>query len=229
MKMVSITTPENIEVKYRLAGIGSRMVAAFLDYLIQGVIYLVILISLGAMRDPMQYIESQSSYFVAIVICIVAFINYGYFTILEMLMNGKTLGKKVLGLRTIRKNGQPMDIKHSLIRNLFRIFIDNYIVGMVMIFFRGDYSRLGDLLASTMVIEEEKEKFYFEHNEFLEKLKNRLTEDEKELIITYLNEKEEVKIGKEKLKDKLMDYFKSKYASTDTEVINMIEKIVYEY
>lgn len=223
MRTVTITTPENIEVKYRLAGVGSRVVAAFLDYFIQGSLYLVILLALAEMKNPLEYLESKNSYFIAIVLLIMALINYGYFTASEMMMDGKTVGKKALGLKTIRKNGQPIDIKHSLVRNLFRVFVDNYIVGILMIFFRGDYGRLGDMVASTMVIEEEKEELYFSNDNFGEDLEKKLTEDEKELLITYLHEKDEVIIGKEGLEEKIRNYFYSKYETQDEEIIHLIE------
>lgn len=223
MQFVSITTPENIEVKFRLAGVGSRVVAAFIDYFIQGMFYLIILFALAGMNDPMKYLESQNSYFLAIVLLVIACINYGYFIVSEMVMNGKTLGKKALGLRTIRKNGQPMDIKHSLIRNLFRIFVDNYLVGILMIFFRGDDARLGDVLASTMVIEEEKEELYPYFEKLSEETKNKITEDEKQLLVTYMNEKDDILIDKEGLQQKILTYFTEKYDQVDEEILKIIE------
>lgn len=228
MKTITITTPENIEVKYRLAGVGSRVVAALLDYLIQGVLYLLILFALAGMDNPIQYLESKSSYAIAMVILMMACINYGYFTLSEMSMNGKTLGKKALSLKTVRKNGQPMDIKHSLIRNLFRVFIDNYIIGILMIFLKKDYSRLGDVLASTMVIEEEREGFSFGEQELSEGVQNKITEEEKELLTTYFNEKEKIVIGKEVLRGRLMDYFRTKYDVVDPEMVHSIEKQLNE-
>ncbi|MCT4617955.1 MAG: RDD family protein [Marinisporobacter sp.] len=223
MQFVSITTPENIEVKFRLAGVGSRVVAAFIDYFIQGMFYLIILFALAGMNDPMKYLESKSSYFLAIVLLVIACINYGYFIVSEMVMNGKTLGKKALGLRTIRKNGQPMDIKHSLIRNLFRIFVDNYLVGILMIFFRDDDARLGDVLASTMVIEEEKEELYHYFENLSEETKSKITEDEKQLLVTYMNEKDDILIDKEGLQQKILTYFTEKYDQVDEEILKIIE------
>ncbi|MCT4604543.1 MAG: RDD family protein [Marinisporobacter sp.] len=224
MQFVSITTPENIEVKFRLAGVGSRVVAAFIDYFIQGMLYLIILLALAGMNDPMKYLESKSSYFLAIVLLVIACINYGYFIVSEMVMNGKTLGKKALGLRTIRKNGQPMDIKHSLIRNLFRIFVDNYLIGILMIFFRGDDARLGDVLGSTMVIEEEKEELYHYFENLSEETKNKITEGEKQLLVTYMNEKDDIFIDKEGLQKKILTYFTEKYDQVDEEIVKIIEK-----
>ena len=219
MKKVVITTPENIEIEYRLAGAGSRVVAAFLDCFCQGGIYLLILLMLAKLSDPVEYLESQNSYTIAIVLLIIAMVNYGYFTVSEMTMDGRTLGKKVLGLRTIRKNGQPMDVKHSLIRNLFRIFIDNYIVGIVMMFFRDDESRIGDMISSTMVIEEEKENLYLTDGILSESLRKNLDEEDKLLLLTYIQEKEEIMVEGESLQEKVLNYFRNKYVADRKSVV----------
>lgn len=224
MKKVTIVTPENMEVEYRLAGVGSRIVASFLDYFFQGIIYLLILLIIGKM-NPLQYIESQNSYALAIGLLIIAITNYGYFTLLEMIMEGRTPGKKIIGLRTIRKNGQPMDVKHSLIRNLFKIFIDNYLIGIVMIFFREDHSRIGDMLSSTMVIEEEKVNLYLTDAILPENIKNSLTEEDKSLLLTYIQEMDNVIIGKERLQEKILIYFKSRYIALDEDLSRFITSI----
>ncbi|AOT72894.1 RDD family protein [Geosporobacter ferrireducens] len=223
MRRVVITTPENIEVAYRPAGPGSRVVAAFIDYFIQGLLYLLILLLLAGMHDPVAYLESQSSYTVAIALLIVSFINYGYFTLLEMTMDGRTFGKKLLGLKTIRKNGQPIDIKHSLIRNLFKIFLDNYMIGILMMLFREDESRLGDILSSTMVIEEEKENLHFTDAMLPENVRKYLDEEDMTLLLTYMQEKNEVMVEGEKLKEKIQAYFTNKYEGIDEEGVRWIE------
>ncbi|WP_053956073.1 RDD family protein [Inediibacterium massiliense] len=222
MKKIFITTPENIEIEYRLAGVGSRIVAGFLDYLIQGILYFIIFMIFLQTNYKIDF-KSQNSYYIAIIMLILAFINYGYFTVSEMVMDGRTLGKKVLGLRAIRKNGQPMDIKHSLVRNLLKIFVDNYMIGIIMMFFRKDESRIGDILSSTMVIEEEKEKLYL-MNLIPENIKNKLDKKDEELLMIYLQEKDEVWIDEKKLEDRILNYFKNKYDAVDEEVILFIEK-----
>lgn len=224
MNTITVTTPENIEIEYRLAATGSRITAAFLDYLIQGSVYALIFLFLIESKNPLLYLETKSSYFLAVALLLIALINYGYFVVSEMLMEGGTVGKRVLGIKTIRKNGQPISITHSLIRNLFRVFIDNYVVGILMIFFRGDHGRLGDILSSTMVIEVEQEIGYDTYRSLPQNLENRLTEEEKQLLITYLKDIEKVTIEKEELKEKLIDYFHSKYSSIDQEVVDLVEE-----
>ncbi|WP_432403044.1 RDD family protein [Wukongibacter sp. M2B1] len=157
MNTVKITTPENIEVEYRLAGLGSRGAAAVIDLLIQALAISVILITIIVLHiDPQELFDEYGGWFVGGVIILVWLITYGYFIIFEMVMNGMTPGKKLLSIRTLRNNGEPITIKHSIIRNLFRIIIDNYGVGVILIFFSKQHKRAGDYLGSTMVVVVEK-------------------------------------------------------------------------
>lgn len=213
MKTIKITTPENIEVEYTLAALGSRTAAAGIDILIQlALIGAIILIVLLMGLTPAELYDKYKSWAVAISLILIFIINYGYFIIFEMIMNGKTPGKKIFGLRTIRNNGQPIAFKHSVIRNLLRI-IDTYGVGVILIFFTELNKRLGDYLASTIVvIEEKREEIY---NIRLENertnYKYSLTQEEAQLLREYFTRKESlgekaIEIGRE-----LGEYFIEKY------------------
>ncbi len=214
MKTIKITTPENIEVEYTLAALGSRTAAAAVDLLIQlalmGIILIVILL-LGL--TPSELYDKYKSWAVAVSLLLIFIINYGYFIIFEMTMNGKTPGKKIFGLRTIRTNGQPIAFKHSVIRNLFRVIVDVYGVGVILIFFTNNHKRLGDYLASTMVVAEEKREVLYNIKLENEKTnyKYSLTGEEYELLREYFKRKDS-------LGDKIMDiekdlcqYFIEKY------------------
>jgi len=156
MKKIKITTPENIEVEYVLADIGSRGAAAIIDMLIQGLLILPLLIGILLMSYFAQdFMRNYYGWVIGISLLILILISYGYFIVMELSMNGQTIGKKALKLRTIRKNGQSLTLKHSAIRNLFRIFVDTYGVGVVLIFFSKERNRVGDYLASTIVVAEE--------------------------------------------------------------------------
>ena len=156
MKKFKITTPENIEVEYVLADVGSRVAAAIIDTLIQGILILPLAISILLMvYFAKDFWKNYYGWVTGISLLILVIIIYGYFIVMELSMNGQTIGKKVLKLRTIRKNGQSLTLKHSAIRNLFRLFVDMYGIGIVFIFFSKERNRVGDYLASTVVVAEE--------------------------------------------------------------------------
>lgn len=150
---LEIRTPENLVIEYELAGIGSRTIAMSIDTMIQLLIMLILVILFS--RVDYKYTASVSSNWIIAGNILLIFLNYwGYFVIFEMLMKGRTPGKKIAGLRTIRENGQPITFMNSFIRNLFRVI--DYVVGIFFIIFSKRYKRIGDYAAGTVVIKEMK-------------------------------------------------------------------------
>ena len=164
MKSIFVTTPDNIQVEYRLAGAGSRVGAAVIDAMIQmGAFTVVILAALwilfGFNRDNLIITFGGMANVMAVVLLLYFIIFFGYFIIFEIFMKGRTPGKKVLGLRTIRANGQPITFIQSIIRNIVRLFIDNMGIGVIMMLLTKNHTRLGDMLAGTIVISENPSKY----------------------------------------------------------------------
>ncbi len=221
MKIVKITTPENIEVEYRLAGLGSRGAAAVIDFLIQAAIILVISLTIIAFKiNPWELIDEYTGWIIGGIILLVWFIIYGYFIIFEMVMNGKTPGKKLFKLRTIRNNGQPITLKHSIIRNLFRIIIDTYGVGIILMFFSKEHKRVGDYVGSTMVIVEEKKDAPMAIGVGRERKYNykySITKEEYQLLKEYYQRKSSLGESKAILKKELGEYFTKKLEENKNE------------
>jgi uncharacterized RDD family membrane protein YckC len=214
MKKIKIMTPENIEVEYTLAGLGSRTAAAFVDGLIQLVIigFLALALFLIAKYSPELW-GDYYGWIIGISIIILTLIIYGYFIVMELTTNGQTLGKKLLKLRTIRNNGQPVTIKHSAIRNLFKIFVDLAGVGIVVMFFNKEYKRVGDLAASTIVVAEDKKEAPVTLENLLKSSSNvdyYLSDEEQQLLRDYYNRKANLRNYAE-LREELKAHFRKKF------------------
>ena len=160
-RKVQFVTPENIEVTYELAGIGSRFVAAFIDQILQLAIILVVVL-LGSLLTSALSVTSlfggnTPRWVEAFIILLTFAIFFGYHTAFELMGAGRTPGKKAAGLRVVRDGGYPIDPFASIIRNLVRI-VDMlppiYGIGLVSVFCSSDYKRLGDYAAGTIVIKE---------------------------------------------------------------------------
>jgi len=154
MKTITIITPANIEVEYKLAGIGARLSAFIIDSLIQ---FLAILLCIGILfginRQLVRIgVATSPGAFLAAFLVITFVIYFGYYATFEMLMNGQTIGKRLFGLRVIRDNGQPIEFAQSLIRGLVRITLDMMYVGLFVILFSKKHKRLGDMAAGTIVV-----------------------------------------------------------------------------
>ncbi|MCC6945883.1 MAG: RDD family protein, partial [Thermomicrobiales bacterium] len=79
---------------------------------------------------------------------------YGYFSYMEG-TTGQTIGKRAMGIRVIRTNGSPMSFDAALIRNLLRIVDSIFfgLVGLILIMVTQRKQRLGDMGASTIVVD----------------------------------------------------------------------------
>lgn len=214
MKKIKITTPENIEVEYTLADIGSRTAAVIIDTLVQGLFLLVLVIAIILMVVYSQdFWEQYYGWIIGVSLLIYALITYGYFIAMELSTNGQTLGKKVMRLRTIRTNGQPITLKHSAIRNLFRVFIDMLGIGAILIFFTKEHKRLGDFAASTIVIAEENKsrpitlEDLYRNND---NLSYYLSKEEQELLRDYMERKNSME-DPSKLREELINHFRKRF------------------
>ena len=164
-EQVDIKTPEFVSLQFQLAGLGSRTAAFIIDQLILMIVNVIIIICLGFVLygfDDLFYLADEfMSYPIAITLIVLFLLNWGYFFVLEYFSGGKTIGKRVVGIRVIQENGHSFTILSSFIRNLVRIIDSlpaNYLVGMLMIFFHPKNKRIGDLMAGTIVVHERKAK-----------------------------------------------------------------------
>ena len=144
---MTIDTPEGVSMTVRLAGVGSRFVAAGVDVTIQ----LTLLGAAAVLFEAFAVAGPASGGAFAISAFLIFFV---YDVAFEVLAGGRTPGKRWNGLRVVRTGGQPVGFVSSTIRNLLRI-VDLlpafYLVGIVSILVTKRNQRLGDLAAGTIV------------------------------------------------------------------------------
>jgi uncharacterized RDD family membrane protein YckC len=161
--LLSVETPESVAFAYRLAGLASRGFALMLDTLIVGLIGLGeallafgIFAAIRAASPPAA--EAATSWIWGGLLVVIFATGWGYFVVGEALGNGRTWGKRWMGLRVVRDDGSRVRFGDAIIRNLLRIadiLPGNYTVGMVSILVSKQHKRLGDLAAGTVVIRDE--------------------------------------------------------------------------
>ncbi|MEH7743678.1 RDD family protein [Neobacillus drentensis] len=161
---LNIKTPEFVSIQFQIAGLGSRSAAFIIDQLLLMAFNILSLIVLFFVLDgmsKMEFIFIGNSLPIAITIIALFLVNGSYFFAYEFFSGGRTLGKKLMGIRVIQENGHSITLMSSFIRNLIRI-IDSlptaYFLGIIMIFFHSKHKRLGDLVAGTIVVHERKAK-----------------------------------------------------------------------
>jgi uncharacterized RDD family membrane protein YckC len=146
----TLTTAENVPVRVELAGLANRVFAFGLDMIgmltLMGCFLLVLLASSGFKQfSEVQKTIAPLGFFI---------IFFGYHLFQEWLWNGQSIGKRILGIRVVRQNGQPIGFWEALGRNLLRV-VDVYVagIGLVCMMFNANEKRLGDFLAGTLVIQ----------------------------------------------------------------------------
>ena len=150
-ELLQVETPEQTRLDLRVAGFGARMLAALVDYLIvMGLIVLLVL--LGGVGVSVMGLD-VTGFLVAAVWVAVFVLQLFYFMWAEMRMDGQSIGKKRLGLRTVMATGQTVTPGASLIRNTARV-VDMIPVLWLVAAFTPGTRRLGDILAGTYVIQE---------------------------------------------------------------------------
>ncbi|MGN8647172.1 RDD family protein [Gracilibacillus sp. HCP3S3_G5_1] len=163
-EQLKVKTPEYVSLQFQLAGLGSRSAAQLIDYTI---IFLtqfsIILLLFFGFNNSISDLFSGhlESILLAIIIIVIFLLQFGYFIFFEYFWGGRTIGKRILGIRVIQENGHNITFLSSIIRNFIRL-IDMlpgaYAVGIIMIFFHSKHKRLGDITAGTIVVHERRKK-----------------------------------------------------------------------
>ena len=162
VQTVDIETPELVTFSYTVAGVGSRVAAALIDYLLCLLLFIAILVGLayvGAGRAIGGRETSSEAWAVAVVVLGQFLILWGYYVLWEGLADGQTPGKRFMRLRVVSDGGYSVSFAGSAIRNLVRILdmqpVVTYGFGIASILATKQGKRLGDLAAGTMVVREQ--------------------------------------------------------------------------
>jgi uncharacterized RDD family membrane protein YckC len=155
-----IDTPENVIFGYRVAGIGSRFLAALVDSTLIVVLQFVVnigvfLVARYLFNFSLGGDETGFAWLLAAFGLVAFAFLWGYYIFFEMIWNGQSPGKRWVGLRVMRLDGTPITLSESIIRNLVRLvdFLPAYYgVGVVAMFISSQARRLGDLAAGTVVV-----------------------------------------------------------------------------
>lgn len=149
----SIVTPEAVVLDVERAGVASRTLAALIDLLALGLVWLVVLLAMVAVADQLGGVGSAIVYVLASVLLVVA-----WFAGFESLMDGRTPGKAALGLRVVSADGTPVRFQQTLLRAAMGfvdfLLIPFGVVAIVAVLLSRRDQRLGDMAAGTFVVRE---------------------------------------------------------------------------
>jgi uncharacterized RDD family membrane protein YckC len=159
-------TGEAVHVDVRVARLGSRMLARFIDIVIQFVLagFLFIgLVVLAGLAGSAGWVQFDDAVFSVLVILTMVLTFIGYPVVMETVTRGRTLGKLVLGVRVVRDDGGPVTFRHAVTRGLVGAALEwpgfvaaplTWLATIVTMIASPQGKRLGDHVAGTMVIHE---------------------------------------------------------------------------
>ena len=162
----TIDTPENVSFTYDIAGIGNRFIGALIDTFIVTCLLVVLNILLFAflLRDgapfPISDFDGDDlGWLEGLAIALFSLLQFtifwGYYTLFEFLWTGQTPGKRLVKIRVLRLDGNPIGFVEALLRNLVRpidFLPSGYGLGLVVMFCNQETRRLGDWAAGTVVV-----------------------------------------------------------------------------
>lgn len=143
---IRIETSQNVALQVDVAGLGDRVIAAMLDYLVLaayllGAAGLLQLLGVGSVPRMGMLLIFLPAFF--------------YFLACEILLDGQSIGKRYMNVRVARLDGTAPTVGNYVIRWLLRpidIAATSGLGAVLSILITGTGQRLGDLAAGTTVV-----------------------------------------------------------------------------
>jgi uncharacterized RDD family membrane protein YckC len=158
-RTLEIRTGEAVEIRYELAGLGSRFLAVVVDGIAQTVLAIAVLVGFGysgaALDRVLPHAANLSAWMLAALVLVMFVIVIGWFIVFEIWWSGRTPGKRALGLRVVRDGGFPLDAGAAVVRNLVRLVelgLGFYTISAISALISKENKRLGDFAAGTIVV-----------------------------------------------------------------------------
>jgi uncharacterized RDD family membrane protein YckC len=171
---IQFETPENIQVAYQPAGLGTRFLAWFVDSILLTVLGIVLFFGLAcagvatenvarqlagrleefeqdmASGDP-EKAQQIAQYFIAVWYLAWGLGSFVYYGLSELAMRGQTMGKRLSGIRVVKADGFSLDAGGVFIRNIFRI-VDQLPPLWIVPVLSAKSQRFGDMVGGTLVV-----------------------------------------------------------------------------
>jgi uncharacterized RDD family membrane protein YckC len=176
-RYLDVETPENVPLPFELAPLSSRFFALLIDVILVNVTLVVV--ALLCISILFSGSEGAAQIVWSIYLVVDFFARNFYFAICELRWQGRTVGKRIVGIRVIAKDGGDLSADMVIARNLTReieLFLPVIVVispssifgdvpsyaqavGMVWILavallplFNKQRARVGDLIGGTAVV-----------------------------------------------------------------------------
>jgi uncharacterized RDD family membrane protein YckC len=145
----SILGLDNVRLDLPIAGVGTRVLAGFVDYLL---VFALNVAWVAACIGAVALVGLGMGWMLGLVLVGFFVLEYGYFAGMEIWLGGQTAGKRLVGLRVVTRRGGRPGTAALLLRNAVRT-VDN-LIGVPLMMIDALSRRVGDRLAGTVVVHE---------------------------------------------------------------------------
>jgi uncharacterized RDD family membrane protein YckC len=141
-----------VDLTLRVAGPGNRSYAFLIDWHVRALLALAWLLLAATLFKRSLNLQTLGALWSALPALGIYFL---YHPALEIVLRGRTPGKRMAGLRIVTRRGGTPGAGALLVRNLFRV-VDSlpafYVVGLVCCFASANRVRIGDIAAGTLLV-----------------------------------------------------------------------------
>jgi uncharacterized RDD family membrane protein YckC len=173
-QQLEIQTADAVQLQLPIAGVGGRSYAFIIDWHIRFLFVLLWFIAMPLLFGQLLELDKfftevfdSAWWFIVLVLGPPIVVYLFYHPVLELVMKGRTPGKRMAGVRIVTLEGHTPGVGAILIRNVFRI-VDSlpsgYVLGLVVVMATRNSVRIGDIAAGTLLVYEDKVEKNLLHN-----------------------------------------------------------------
>lgn len=150
METVKVNTSQHVDIDYPVAGLGERVAARLIDFGLFLVVFFVFLILFSLMG-----ILNSGGLVISIMLIIYGAGFVFYDLLCETLMNGQSIGKRLMKIKVISLDGSQATLGQYFIRWIFRIVdftLTQWLGALICVAVTENKQRIGDIVAGTTLI-----------------------------------------------------------------------------
>ncbi|PKL80388.1 MAG: hypothetical protein CVV25_04465 [Ignavibacteriae bacterium HGW-Ignavibacteriae-4] len=147
-ELLNIETTQNIDIQYKIAGVGDRILAHIIDILILFGYMIFIAFTFKDTYPPLWILVGLY----------IPFIFYHF--LCELFLGGQSIGKKARKIKVIKVDGtrpSVIDYFSRWLLGLVEITMTGGVVALITILVSSKSQRIGDMIGKTSVVKLEKE------------------------------------------------------------------------
>ncbi len=152
---LQINTTQNVNINFTAASVGERILAYGVDWIVK-IAYVVVIYQIMFKLFSIDEVVRGMDYWSQMAIYALFYLPAMFYTLIfETLLDGQTIGKRIMKIKVVKIDGYQASLSDFVIRWVFRIIDLNMmsgVVALIAIITSPKNQRLGDMTAGTSVI-----------------------------------------------------------------------------